>query len=411
MVLSIGDRMKRAWNAFNNQNEAYISSGRSSSRSSSSSHSTSYITEKTIITSVINKISLDVGAAIIKQVCVDSEGRYLRDYDCSINKIFNIEANIDQSGYSFKQDLITSLLTEGCVAAVPIDGELKDNENWFSSISSMRVGKIIEWYPESIKVNVYNDSTGQREDVIVKKRLAAIIENPLYAVMNAPNSTAQRLVKKLSMLDKVDELNCSGKFNMIIQVPYAIKNAFKEKVAKDRLDDLENQLTNSTFGIAYIDSTEKVIQLNRPLDNSLMNQIEYLTKMLYSHLGFTQSIIDGTADERTMLNYTNRTINPILDAVVSEFDRTYITPTARTQGQKIMYFRDPFKSMSVTAIAESADKLTRNEVMTGNEVRQKIGMKPSEDPRADQLLNKNISADKTVGTPSVDIKTNTSEEE
>lgn len=411
MVLSIGDRMKRAWNAFNNQNEAYISSGRSSSRSSSSSHSTSYITEKTIITSVINKISLDVGEAIIKQVCVDSEGRYLRDYDCSINKIFNVEANIDQSGYSFKQDLITSLLTEGCVAAVPIDGELKDNENWFSSISSMRVGKIIEWYPESIKVNIYNDSTGQREDVIVKKRLAAIIENPLYAVMNAPNSTAQRLVKKLSMLDKVDELNCSGKFNMIIQVPYAIKNAFKEKVAKDRLDDLENQLTNSTFGIAYIDSTEKVIQLNRPLDNSLMNQIEYLTKMLYSHLGFTQSIIDGTADERTMLNYTNRTVNPILDAVVSEFDRTYITPTARTQGQKIMYFRDPFKSMSVTAIAESADKLTRNEVMTGNEVRQKIGMKPSEDPRADQLLNKNISADKTVETPSVDIKTNTSEEE
>lgn len=409
MGISLGDRFKRAWNAFGNQNDLKVSSGQSSRYTGV--RTTSYVNEKTIITSVINKISLDVGEAIIKQVCVDSEGRYLNDYDCSINKIFNVEANIDQSGYSFKLDLVTSLLTEGCVAAVPITGSLKDNENGFNYIDSMRIGKIIEWYPDCVKVNVYNETTGRREDVIVKKRLTAIIENPLYAVMNAPNSTAQRLVKKLSMLDKVDELNCSGKFNMIIQVPYAIKNAFKERMAKERLDDLENQLNNSTYGIAYIDSTEKVIQLNRPLDNSLMNQIEYLTKMLYSHLGFTQSIIDGTADEATMLNYMNRTINPILDAIVSEFDRTYITQTARTQGQKILYFRDPFKSMSVKAIAESADKLTRNEVMTGNEVRQKIGMKPSDDPRADQLINKNISADKVSTPQSTDINNDTNEEE
>ena len=409
MGISFGDRFKRAWNAFNNQNDLKAYSGQSSRYTGM--RTTSYVNEKTIITSVINKISLDVSEAIIKQVCVDSEGRYLHDYDCSINKIFNVEANIDQSGYSFKLDLVTSLLTEGCVAAIPISGNLKDNENGFNYIDSMRIGKIIEWYPDCIKVNVYNETTGQREDVVVKKRLAAIIENPLYAVMNAQNSTAQRLVKKLSMLDKVDELNCSGKFNMIIQVPYAVKNAFKERMAKDRLDDLENQLNNSTYGIAYIDSTEKVIQLNRPLDNSLMNQIEYLTKMLYSHLGFTQSIIDGTADEATMLNYTNRTINPILDAIVSEFDRTYITQTARTQGQKILYFRDPFKSMSVKAIAESADKFTRNEVMTGNEVRQKIGMKPSDDPRADQLINKNISADKVSMPQSTDINNDTNEEE
>ena len=409
MGISLGDRFKRAWNAFGNQNDLKVSSGQSSRYTGV--RTTSYVNEKTIITSVINKISLDVGEAIIKQVCVDSEGRYLNDYDCSINKIFNVEANIDQSGYSFKLDLVTSLLTEGCVAAVPITGSLKDNENGFNYIDSMRIGKIIEWYPDCVKVNVYNETTGRREDIIVKKRLTAIIENPLYAVMNAQNSTAQRLVKKLSMLDKVDELNCSGKFNMIIQVPYAIKNAFKERMAKERLDDLENQLNNSTYGIAYIDSTEKVIQLNRPLDNSLMNQIEYLTKMLYSHLGFTQSIIDGTADEATMLNYMNRTINPILDAIVSEFDRTYITQTARTQGQKILYFRDPFKSMSVKAIAESADKLTRNEVMTGNEVRQKIGMKPSDDPRADQLINKNISADKASTPQSTDINNDTNEEE
>ena len=409
MGISFGDRCKQAWNAFNNQNDLKAYSGQSSRYTGM--RTTSYVNEKTIITSVINKISLDVSEAIIKQVCVDSEGRYLKDYDCSINKIFNVEANIDQSGYSFKLDLVTSLLTEGCVAAIPISGNLKDNENGFNYIDSMRIGKIIEWYPDCIKVNVYNETTGQREDVVVKKRLAAIIENPLYAVMNAQNSTAQRLVKKLSMLDKVDELNCSGKFNMIIQVPYAVKNAFKERMAKERLDDLEDQLNNSTYGIAYIDSTEKVIQLNRPLDNSLMNQIEYLTKMLYSHLGFTQSIIDGTADEATMLNYTNRTINPILDAIVSEFDRTYITQTARTQGQKILYFRDPFKSMSVKAIAESADKLTRNEIMTGNEVRQKIGMKPSDDPRADQLINKNISADKTATPQGTNINNDTNEEE
>ena len=409
MGISFGDRCKQAWNAFNNQNDLKAYSGQSSRYTGM--RTTSYVNEKTIITSVINKISLDVSEAIIKQVCVDSEGRYLKDYDCSINKIFNVEANIDQSGYSFKLDLVTSLLTEGCVAAIPISGNLKDNENGFNYIDSMRIGKIIEWYPDCIKVNVYNETTGQREDVVVKKRLAAIIENPLYAVMNAQNSTAQRLVKKLSMLDKVDELNCSGKFNMIIQVPYAVKNAFKERMAKERLDDLEDQLNNSTYGIAYIDSTEKVIQLNRPLDNSLMNQIEYLTKMLYSHLGFTQSIIDGTADEATMLNYMNRTINPILDAIVSEFDRTYITQTARTQGQKILYFRDPFKSMSVKAIAESADKLTRNEIMTGNEVRQKIGMKPSDDPRADQLINKNISADKTAIPQGTNINNDTNEEE
>lgn len=409
MGISFGDRCKQAWNAFNNQNDLKAYSGQSSRYTGM--RTTSYVNEKTIITSVINKISLDVSEAIIKQVCVDSEGRYLKDYDCSINKIFNVEANIDQSGYSFKLDLVTSLLTEGCVAAIPISGNLKDNENGFNYIDSMRIGKIIEWYPDCIKVNVYNETTGQREDVVVKKRLAAIIENPLYAVMNAQNSTAQRLVKKLSMLDKVDELNCSGKFNMIIQVPYAVKNAFKERMAKERLDDLEDQLNNSTYGIAYIDSTEKVIQLNRPLDNSLMNQIEYLTKMLYSHLGFTQSIIDGTADEATMLNYMNRTINPILDAIVSEFDRTYITQTARTQGQKILYFRDPFKSMSVKAIAESADKLTRNEIMTGNEVRQKIGMKPSDDPRADQLINKNISADKTATPQGTNINNDTNEEE
>ena len=409
MGISFGDRCKQAWNAFNNQNDLKAYSGQSSRYTGM--RTTSYVNEKTIITSVINKISLDVSEAIIKQVCVDSEGRYLKDYDCSINKIFNVEANIDQSGYSFKLDLVTSLLTEGCVAAIPISGNLKDNENGFNYIDSMRIGKIIEWYPDCIKVNVYNETTGQREDVVVKKRLAAIIENPLYAVMNAQNSTAQCLVKKLSMLDKVDELNCSGKFNMIIQVPYAVKNAFKERMAKERLDDLEDQLNNSTYGIAYIDSTEKVIQLNRPLDNSLMNQIEYLTKMLYSHLGFTQSIIDGTADEATMLNYMNRTINPILDAIVSEFDRTYITQTARTQGQKILYFRDPFKSMSVKAIAESADKLTRNEIMTGNEVRQKIGMKPSDDPRADQLINKNISADKTATPQGTNINNDTNEEE
>ena len=391
MGMDIKNRIRNAWNAFSNQNGYNSALGPSYSYQPNKNRFYSITNERTIINSVINKIAIDAASVIIKQVYVDKEGRYLKDCECSLNRIFNVEANIDQSSYNFILDVISSMLTEGCIAVVPIDGELRTTENGFVSISSMRVGKITEWHSDTIKVDLYNEETSKHEEVYVKKRLAAILENPFYSVMNAPNSTMKRLVNKLAMLDSLDEQTCSGKLNIIIQLPYSIKNEIRKKQAEQRRLEVEDQLVNSKYGIAYTDSTEKIIQLNRPLDNNLMSQIEYLTNMMYSHLGFTPEILNGTADESTMLNYYNRIVNPILDAVVSEFDRTYITETGRTQGQKICYFRDPFKTMSVADIAESSDKLTRNEIMSSNEVRQKIGMKPSDDPRADELINKNIS--------------------
>ena len=393
MSNSFGSRLKNAWNVFTNQNDINHIGPHQSYTSPQNNRIASVTNERTIMASIINRITMDVCTSTIKQVYTDSEGRYLRDCACNLNRIFNVEANIDQSGYNFMQDIVASMLSEGCIAVVPIDGELKTTNDGFIQFTSMRSGKIIEWYADTIKVDLYNELTGKREQVLVKKRMAAIIENPFYSVMNAPNSTLTRLISKLALLDKQDSSNFSGKMNMIVQLPYAIKSQARKIEAEQRLGSIQQQLNDSTYGIAYMDATEKIIQLNRPLDNNLVVQIQYLTDMLYNHIGMTQSIIDGTANESTMLNYTNRVINTILDTIVSELSRKYISETARTQGQTVMYFRDPFKTMPVSAIAESGDKLTRNEILSSNEIRQKIGMKPSKDPRADQLINKNISAE------------------
>lgn len=347
--------------------------------------------ERSIVTSVYNRIALDVASIDIKHCKLDENGRFISVVNSALNNCLSLEANIDQTSRAFIQDIVMSMLDEGCVAIVPIETDVDPNSTDSYKIFSMRTGKILGWYPSHVKVRVYNENTGRKEDIIVPKKSVSIIENPLYAVINEPNSTMQRLIRKLNILDVIDEQSGSGKLDLIIQLPYTVKSDLRKQQAESRRQDIERQLTGTKYGIAYTDATEHITQLNRSVDNNLMKQIEYLTSMLYSQLGITQSVLDGTADEQTMLNYNSRTVEPIISAIVDEMKRKFLTKTARTQLQTISFFRDPFKLVPVNNIAEIADKFTRNEILTSNEIRQIIGMKPSDDPKADKLLNSNIS--------------------
>ena len=392
MELNIGSRLKRAWNAFTNRDPTggYKSVGPGYSLSPSRPR-LSRGNEKSIVNAVLTRIAMDAAAIDIKHCRLDKNGRYLEDVDSPLNDCFNLSANIDQTGRAFKLDIYLSLLDEGCIALVPIDTTDNPDDTNSYDINSMRVCRILDWYPRHVRVLAYNDRTGEKEELVMPKSQVAIIENPAYSVMNEPNSTMQRLKKKLSLLDATDEQSASGKLDLIIQLPYAVKGELRRQQAEERRKDIEDQLMNGKYGIAWTDGTEKITQLNRSVENNLMKQIEYLTNLFYSQLGVTQSVMDGTADEKTMLNYNNRTIEPLVAAVVDEVKRKFLTKTARTKGQSISYFTDPFKLVPVDNIAEIADKFTRNEIMTSNEIRQIIGLKPSDDPKADQLINSNIS--------------------
>ena len=368
--------------------------------------------EKTIATSVYNRISLDVAAINIRHARLDKNDRYKEDIKDGLNECLSLQANIDQTSRVFIQDVVLSMLDEGCVAIVPVD-TTSDPTTGSYDIQTMRVGQILEWYPQQVKVRVYNDRKGVKEEIMLPKSMVAIVENPLYSVINSPNSTLQRLIRKLALLDLVDEQSSSGKLDLIIQLPYVIKTEARRNQAEIRRKDIENQLSGSKYGIAYTDGTERITQLNRPLENNLLKQIEYLTNLFYSQLGITQTILDGTADEKTMLNYYDRTIEPIISAIVDSMRCKFLTKTARTQGQTILYFRDPFRLVPVTDIAEIADKFTRNEIATKNEIRQVIGWKPSDDPKADELRNSNISqsgSQESLGGKQMNAETEKKEE-
>lgn len=393
MADTLISRLKHGWNAFMNRDPT-----NTNFRDFGASYSYrpdrvrfSGGNEKSIVTSVYNRIAMDAAQIDIKHVQLDDDERYVSTINSGLNNCLTVEANIDQTGRAFLQDVFMSILDEGCIAIVPTDTTLNPKVTSSYDILTMRTGKIIDWYPDKVRVRLYNEQTGKREEVLLPKKMVAIVENPLYAVINERNSTMQRLIRKLNLLDAIDEQSGAGKLDLIIQLPYTIKSETRRKQAEDRRKDIENQLAGSKYGIAYTDATEHVTQLNRSVDNNLMKQIEYLTSMLYSQLGITQAVLDGTADEKTMLNYYNRTIEPIVSAVVDEMKRKFLTKTARSQNKSIAYFRDPFGLVPVSNIAEIADKFTRNEIMTSNEIRQKIGMKPSDDPKADQLINSNIS--------------------
>ena len=347
--------------------------------------------ERSIVTAICNRIALDVSAISLVHARVDENGHFLEYIDDTLHQCLTVEANIDQTGRALRQDIVMSMLDEGCVAVVPVEADFDPDENSSYKIYSLRTAKILEWMPQHVRVRLYDERTGQFQEIVVAKKYTAIIENPLFAVMNEPNSTMQRLIRKLNILDAIDEQSGSGKLDLIIQLPYVIKSQARKEQAEQRRRDIEQQLSGSKYGIAYTDGTEHITQLNRGVENNLMSQIEYLTKMLYSQLGITESVMDGTANEETMLNYHNRTVEPILSAIADEMTRTFLTKTARTQRQAISFFRDPFKLAPVSQIAEIADKFTRNEIMTKNEFRSIIGMKPSDDPRADELRNSNIS--------------------
>ena len=392
--MGLKDRLQHAWNAFTNNKDPTNTNFRDFGVSYSYRPDRVRFSggnEKSIVTSVYNRIAMDAAQIDIKHVQLDDDERYVSTIDSGLNNCLTVEANIDQTGRAFLQDVFMSILDEGCIAIVPTDTTLNPKVTSSYDILTMRTGKIIDWYPDKVRVRLYNEQTGKREEVLLPKKMVAIVENPLYAVINERNSTMQRLIRKLNLLDAIDEQSGAGKLDLIIQLPYTIKSEARRKQAEDRRKDIENQLAGSKYGIAYTDATEHVTQLNRSVDNNLMKQIEYLTSMLYSQLGITQAVLDGTADEKTMLNYYNRTIEPIVSAVVDEMKRKFITKTARSQNKSIAYFRDPFGLVPVSNIAEIADKFTRNEIMTSNEIRQKIGMKPSDDPKADQLINSNIS--------------------
>ena len=412
--MGVKERFKRSFNAFFNRDPTYeyrntgpgysYRPDRTRLRRSN---------DRTIVTSVLNRIALDASSIVIQHVRLDENGRFIEVIPSGLNDCLTFEANTDQTGRALMQDTVLSMLDEGVVAMVPTDTTENPDITDSYDILTMRTGKIQDWRPQHVKVNVYNENNGQREDIVLQKRRLAIIENPLYAVMNEPSSTLQRLIRKLNLLDAVDEQSSSGKLDLIIQLPYVIKTETRREQAEKRRKDIEMQLSGSKYGIAYTDGTERITQLNRPVENNLMKQIEYLTSMLYSQLGITQSILDGTADEKTMLNYYNRTIEPIVSAIVDELKRKFLTKTARSQRQSIMFFRDHFKLVPVAELAEIADKFTRNEIMTSNEFRQTIGMKPSKDPAADELRNKNLSApsgEQKPAIPETEDPTNTKEE-
>lgn len=398
MEQSLGSRLKHAWNAFRNRSPTpdYGDIGTTYYRRPDRIHLTRG-NERSIVTSVFNRIALDVSAIGIKHCRIDENGRYLYDIKSGLNNCLNLSANTDQTGRAFMQDAVMSMLDEGCVGLLPIETDLNPKVTQSYDILSMRTCKIIEWRPAHVKVRVYNEETGKKEEIVVPKKMIAIVENPLYAVINEPNSTMQRLMRKLSLLDVTDEQTASGKLDLIIQLPYVIKTEARRQQAENRRKDIEMQLSGSKYGIAYTDGTERITQLNRSLENNLMKQVEYLTSLLYSQLGITQTVLDGTADEQTMLNYYSRTIEPIVSAIADEMKRKFLSKTARSQLQTIAFFRDPFKLVPINNIAEIADKFTRNEILTSNEIRQIIGMKPSDDPKADELRNSNISQSKEEG--------------
>ena len=392
MELTIGSRIKKAWNAFLNRDPTInynVYDGGSSYRPDRARLSRG--NERSIVSSIVNRIALDVAAIDIYHCRLDDDNRFSEIIESELNNCLSLEANIDQTSRAFMQDVVISMLDEGCVAIVPVDtiGDPNDTDSY--KICTMRAGRITTWYPRHVKVELYNDRIGKKQDVILPKSDVAIIENPLYAVMNEHNSTLKRLMRKLVLLDTVDEQTSSGKLDLIIQLPYVVKSEARKNQANQRRQDIENQLSGSKYGIAYTDGTEKITQLNRPVENNLMKHVEYLTSMLFSQLGITQSIMDGTADEQTMLNYYTRTVEPILSAIVDEVKRKFLTKTARSQKQSVEFFRDPFKLVPVNQLAEISDKFTRNEILTSNEIRQVVGRKPSSDPKADQLINSNIS--------------------
>lgn len=392
MELSVGSRFKNAWNAFRNREptKVFQDIGYGYSYRPDRFRLTRG-NERSIVTSVYNRIALDVAAIDIQHVQLDAEGQFCDVVQSGLNNCLSTEANLDQTGRAFIQDAVMSMMDEGCIAIVPVDTDDDPDDTTGYQILSMRVGRIRDWYPKHVRVELYNEEKGRKQDIVVPKSTVAIVENPLYAVINEPNSTMQRLIRKLNLLDAVDEQSSSGKLDLIIQLPYVIKTETRRKQAEKRRKDIEQQLAGSKYGIAYTDGTERITQLNRSLENNLMKQIEYLTSMLYSQLGITQSILDGTADDKTMLNYYNRTIEPIIAAIVDEMKRKFLSKTARSQNNSIKFFRDPFKLVPVADLAEISDKFTRNEIATSNEIRQVIGWKPSDDPKADELRNSNLS--------------------
>ena len=393
MEINIGSRVKRAWNAFLNRDPP---SDKNYSYYGGYSYRPFYdrkgrAIDKTIITAILSRIAVDASSITIQHVKLDENGRYDETVNSDLNACFNLSANIDQTGRAFIQDIVLSMLEEGVVAVVPVDTDLNPMTTDSYKIYSMRVGTIMEWFPKHVRVRLYNDRTGEKEEITLPKRMVAIVTNPFYAVMNEPNGTMQRLIRKLNLLDAVDEQSSSGKLDLIIQLPYVIKNDLRRQQAEERRKQIEDQLTGSKYGIAYTDGTERITQLNRSLDNNLLAQVEYLTNMAYSQLTITQEIMNGTADETAMTNYYSRTIEPIVSSIVDEFKRKFLTKTARSQNQSIVFFRDPFKLVPIGTVADMADKFTRNEIMSSNEFRQVIGLKPSKDPAADELRNKNLN--------------------
>lgn len=392
MELTLGTRLKHAWDVFRNREPTYgyrnIGSGYSYRPDRPR---LSRGNERTTVTSIYNRIAIDVAQLNITHCKIDENGRFKESINSTLNNCLSLEANLDQTGRAFMQDVVMSMLDEGCVAIVPVETDRDPTITGAFDILSMRTGKIVEWYPKHVRISVYNENKGLREEITLPKKTVAIIENPLFAVINEPNSTMQRLVRKLNLLDVIDEQSGAGKLDLIVQLPYNTKSEIRKQQAETRRKDIEMQLTNSKYGIAYADINEKITQLNRPVDNNLMKQIEYLTTLLYGQLGITQTIMDGTADEQTLLNYHSRTIEPIVSAIVDEMKRKFLTKTARSQNQTITFFRDPFKLVPINNIADIADKFTRNEVLTSNEIRQIIGFKPSNDPKADQLINSNLN--------------------
>lgn len=409
--MGIFDRLKHSWNAFVNNRDPtgyYHDYGNGYYRRPDRVQFTRG-NERSIVTAVYNRIAMDVAAIDIQHCRLDENGRYDSPVNSKLNYCLNVEANIDQTGRAFIQDVVMSMLDEGCVAIVPTDTTFNPKNGSFD-VLSMRTAKITQWYPDKVQVEIYNERAGKKETLILPKKMVAIIENPLYAVMNEPNSTMQRLIRKLNLLDAIDEQSGSGKLDLIIQLPYIIKSDARRQQAEQRRKDIENQLSGSKFGIAYTDGTEHITQLNRPVENNLLKQIEYLTSLMFSQIGMTQTILDGTADEKTMLNYYSRIVEPILGSIVDGIICKFLTKTARTQGQTVLYFRDPFKLVPVDAIADIADKFTRNEILTSNEIRGKIGMKPSDDPKADELRNSNLNHPDEKETTSTDPPVKTEKE-
>lgn len=395
---SLGARLKRSWNAFFKLDDLPSIKDYGNSVNPMRNR-LKYGNERSIVTALYNRIAIDVSSVSIKHVRVDQNGRFRKEINSSLNECLTLNANIDQTGRDFIQDLVLSMLDEGCVAVVPIDVTYKtDGLNTFD-VNSLRVGQIIEWYPKHVKVRVYNESVGRKQEIVLPKSYVAIIENPFYSVMNEPNSTLKRLIRKLALLDITDETNSSGKLDMIIQLPYVIKSEARKKQAEERRSQIEMQLAGSKYGIAYTDGTERITQLNRSIDNQLLTQVDRLTAMLYSQMGMTEDILKGTANEQTLLNYNNQVIEPILSAITNAFTWKYLSKTARSQGQSIMFFRDPFKLVPVNNIADIADKFTRNEVLSSNEVRGLIGFMPVDDQRADELRNKNINQSANAEQP------------